>query len=208
MQAAAANLIGLYSLAVHLGVAADWLRDEATAGRLPCVNADGRFFFDQATVERAIAKRASDDCADDQEAATRYLTAVQVADRLNVKVHQISKWTSSGTIPRVQIEHTVRYNWAEVEEALAERAGFKTIRPHRCVDVLTLAQTAAKLEMTKGTLRRLANEGDVPSYRNGTGKDARLFFSFDDLWAAIVKLQNELTFQEFNRMMSGKAVRP
>ena len=39
-------------------VTVKWLRAEAEAGRVPCLNADGRLLFDPECVERVLLERA------------------------------------------------------------------------------------------------------------------------------------------------------
>jgi hypothetical protein len=41
-----------------LKVPAAWLKREADAGRVPCLNADGRYLFNSDAVERVLAERA------------------------------------------------------------------------------------------------------------------------------------------------------
>ena len=45
-------------MARRLRVTVRWLRDEAEAGRLPCLKAGDRFLFCPKTVEAALLKRA------------------------------------------------------------------------------------------------------------------------------------------------------
>jgi len=42
-----------------LGVSAQWLRDEANSGKLPCVKAGKRYLFNVTTVETILAERAA-----------------------------------------------------------------------------------------------------------------------------------------------------
>ena len=51
--------IGLLGLAEHTRLPAAWLKREAKAGRIPCLNAGGRFRFNLQAVERALAERAA-----------------------------------------------------------------------------------------------------------------------------------------------------
>lgn len=41
-----------------LGVTVQWLRDEAEAGRVPCLRAGSRLLFDPEAVEAVLAERA------------------------------------------------------------------------------------------------------------------------------------------------------
>jgi hypothetical protein len=52
------RLIQLVPLAKRLGVPVEWLRTEALAGRVPCVNADGRLLFSPRAVQQALVRRA------------------------------------------------------------------------------------------------------------------------------------------------------
>ena len=51
-------LLPLGTMAVMVGVTHKWLRQEAEAGRIPCLNANGRLLFDEATVHRLLLDRA------------------------------------------------------------------------------------------------------------------------------------------------------
>lgn len=48
-----------HRLAGRVGVPALWLIEEAAAGRLPHLRADGRFYFNPEAVERALRKRTA-----------------------------------------------------------------------------------------------------------------------------------------------------
>jgi hypothetical protein len=52
-------LLGLARIARRLGVAQRWLREEANAGRVPCLRAGTRYLFAAAAVEQALADRAA-----------------------------------------------------------------------------------------------------------------------------------------------------
>jgi hypothetical protein len=52
------ELVSLGQLARKLGVTQNWLRQEADAGRLPCLRADKRYLFDLETAKEALARRA------------------------------------------------------------------------------------------------------------------------------------------------------
>lgn len=47
-------------MARYLRVPVKWLREEAEAGRVPCLKADKVFLFDPDAVESALADRARD----------------------------------------------------------------------------------------------------------------------------------------------------
>jgi excisionase family DNA binding protein len=53
------DLLTLHQLAVRLRLSRDWLREEATAGRLPCLRAGRKLLFNFSTVERILAERAA-----------------------------------------------------------------------------------------------------------------------------------------------------
>ena len=54
------ELLTLPQLARRLKVSQRWLRDEAEAGRIPCLNAgSGRYLFSSTAVERALLERAN-----------------------------------------------------------------------------------------------------------------------------------------------------
>ena len=53
------DLLPLGTMAAMVGVTQKWLRREAEAGRIPCLNADGRLLFDEATVQRLLRDRAT-----------------------------------------------------------------------------------------------------------------------------------------------------
>ncbi len=53
------QLVSAYRLARALRLDPDWLRLEATAGRLPHVNAKGRLLFNADAVAAVLAERAS-----------------------------------------------------------------------------------------------------------------------------------------------------
>lgn len=47
------------AMARRLRVPVAWLRDEATAGRIPCVKAGTRFLFNPPIVEKLLLERAA-----------------------------------------------------------------------------------------------------------------------------------------------------
>lgn len=53
------DLCTLHKLAYELKLPREWLRDEADAGRMPCLRIEGRYFFNRAAVEQALATRAT-----------------------------------------------------------------------------------------------------------------------------------------------------
>jgi hypothetical protein len=53
------NLLALPSMARRLRVPSRWLRAEALAGRVPCLNAGGRLLFHAPAVEAALIERAN-----------------------------------------------------------------------------------------------------------------------------------------------------
>jgi len=63
------RLVADRRLATLLGVRVDWLRSEASSGRLPAVHAGDRYLFDPETVERLLLNRARAYADDDPEIA-------------------------------------------------------------------------------------------------------------------------------------------
>jgi hypothetical protein len=59
MNTAHAPLVSVVGLARRLGLAANWLRAEAIAGRIPALRAGRRLLFSVSAVERALLDRAS-----------------------------------------------------------------------------------------------------------------------------------------------------
>ncbi|MCC7172796.1 MAG: hypothetical protein IT459_20270 [Planctomycetes bacterium] len=53
------QLVALPQLSRHLRTPARWLKEEADAGRIPCIKAGRQRLFDLATVERVLAERAA-----------------------------------------------------------------------------------------------------------------------------------------------------
>ena len=53
------ELLTLASMARHLRVAQSWLRREAKEGRIPSLEANGRFLFARTVVEQVLIERAS-----------------------------------------------------------------------------------------------------------------------------------------------------
>jgi hypothetical protein len=54
-------LLPLGPMARSLRVTSAWLRDEADAGRVPCLRAGTRYLFAPAAVESALAQRAAEE---------------------------------------------------------------------------------------------------------------------------------------------------
>jgi hypothetical protein len=53
------QLLNLNTMARVLSVPKDWLRDEADAGRVPCLRAGKGYLFAPEAVEKVLAKRAA-----------------------------------------------------------------------------------------------------------------------------------------------------
>jgi excisionase family DNA binding protein len=53
------DLLSLSRLARRLGVTQQWLRDQAEAGRIPCLKAGDRYLFNPAAVQEALAAKAA-----------------------------------------------------------------------------------------------------------------------------------------------------
>jgi hypothetical protein len=54
-----AELLTLPRMARRLGVTQQWLRDQAEAGKVPCLKADRRLLFNPAAVQEALASKAA-----------------------------------------------------------------------------------------------------------------------------------------------------
>ncbi len=59
MQDDRSELLTDSEMAAHLRVRVSWLRDEAKAGRLPCVDAGRRLLFNRSAVEAVLTERAT-----------------------------------------------------------------------------------------------------------------------------------------------------
>ena len=59
MEASSATLLPLNRMARRVRVTCAWLRDEADAGRVPCLRAGKRYLFSPEAVERVLADRAA-----------------------------------------------------------------------------------------------------------------------------------------------------
>ena len=53
------ELLSLARAARRVGVTARWLKAEAKAGRVPCLQADTRYLFDSVALAQALAERAA-----------------------------------------------------------------------------------------------------------------------------------------------------
>lgn len=53
------SLTNMHGLARRFGLPASWFREEAEAGRLPCLKVGRRLFFNLVAVEQALAERAA-----------------------------------------------------------------------------------------------------------------------------------------------------
>ena len=53
-----AELLSLHRAARRIGVTSKWLRAEADAKRIPCLQADSRYLFDIDAVTRELSRRA------------------------------------------------------------------------------------------------------------------------------------------------------
>jgi hypothetical protein len=63
METIHAPLLPLNRMARRLRVTTAWLRDEANAGRVPCLRAGTRYLFAPEAVERVLAERAANEKA-------------------------------------------------------------------------------------------------------------------------------------------------
>lgn len=59
MESTNAVLLALGPMARRLRVTDAWLREEAEAGRIPCLRAGNRYLFAPEAVERVLAARAA-----------------------------------------------------------------------------------------------------------------------------------------------------
>jgi hypothetical protein len=62
-------LVSLYQLSLALRLPRNWLHAEALAGRIPCLRVGRRLRFNRNAVEAALAARAGETTAGQQEAA-------------------------------------------------------------------------------------------------------------------------------------------
>ena len=53
------DLFCLSRMARRLGVTQRWLRDQADAGKVPCIKADRRYLFNPAAVQETLATKAA-----------------------------------------------------------------------------------------------------------------------------------------------------
>jgi hypothetical protein len=53
------TLANIHDLARRFRLPAQWFKEEAAAGRLPCLEVAGRFLFNIKAVEQALAERAA-----------------------------------------------------------------------------------------------------------------------------------------------------
>lgn len=57
-ESATRDLMSLHQLALRLKLPREWLREEAHAGRVPCLKVGNRYLFSLRAVEDALAVRA------------------------------------------------------------------------------------------------------------------------------------------------------
>lgn len=62
------ELFSLGRMARRLGVTQQWLRDEAEAGRIPCLKAGDRYLFNPHAVEKSLAAKATQSCGGGNDA--------------------------------------------------------------------------------------------------------------------------------------------
>lgn len=53
------DLLSLSRMARRLGVTQQWLRDQADAGKIPCLKAGNRYLFNPVAVQEALAEKAA-----------------------------------------------------------------------------------------------------------------------------------------------------
>ncbi len=54
-----AELLSMARMARRIGVTQDWLREQADAGRVPCLKAGTRYLFNPVAVQEALATEAA-----------------------------------------------------------------------------------------------------------------------------------------------------
>ncbi|TWU06880.1 hypothetical protein CA54_52820 [Symmachiella macrocystis] len=54
------DLLSLARMARRLGVTQDWLREQADAGKVPCLLAGKRYLFNAVAVQDAVATKAAE----------------------------------------------------------------------------------------------------------------------------------------------------
>jgi hypothetical protein len=63
------NLVRLHALATALSLPRAWLREEALAGRIPCLRAGKHLLFNLPAVKEAVAARAATSTLNHEEVA-------------------------------------------------------------------------------------------------------------------------------------------
>ena len=53
------DLLSLSRMARRLAVTQRWLREQADAGKVPCLRADNRYLFNSLAVQKTLADRAT-----------------------------------------------------------------------------------------------------------------------------------------------------
>ena len=53
------DLLSLSRMARRLGVTQQWLRDQADAGKIPCLKAENRYLFNPVAVQDSLAAKAA-----------------------------------------------------------------------------------------------------------------------------------------------------
>lgn len=53
------DLLSLSRMARRLGVTQQWLRDQADAGKIPCLKAGNRYLFNPVAVQETLATKAA-----------------------------------------------------------------------------------------------------------------------------------------------------
>ena len=126
-------LLPLGPMARRVRVTTGWLRDEAAAGRVPCLRAGERFLFVPKAVERALAKRATCGTAESRRLkrasipTLRWPTPPAVAAELGVDPEKVGGWILAGELIAVNVAARIggRPRWridpAELEAFLKRR---------------------------------------------------------------------------------------
>ncbi len=53
------DLLSLSRMARRIGVTQQWLRDQADAGKIPCLKAENRYLFNPVAVQDSLAAKAA-----------------------------------------------------------------------------------------------------------------------------------------------------
>jgi hypothetical protein len=91
------KLLPVGPMARRIRVSVAWLREEAEAGRVPCLKAGKVFLFAPDAVETVLEKRAKQKAV----IAPKLLTQYEAADVLALTPRQVVRLASRGELPKV-----------------------------------------------------------------------------------------------------------